>query len=270
MTEANFKSRVVENFSRNVSTYDCNAEEQRVGAATLAKCAAECAEDLVEGPVLEIGCGTGFLSTSLAALFPRRRLELTDLAPAMVAHCRQKMAAEVEVTHPDIRYRVLDGERLASEGHYALICASFVVHWFADLRAGLQQLLAALKPGGRLLCSYPGAGSYAEWHHQCARQGVPCSANALPDLASVARVFADESVAMRQWEQVITLRFPTAQAFLRHLKRTGAHTSARLSALGPAQLRQLLRDWDRDCPNGVEITCSIHYVSVEKAGSCDG
>ena len=238
MTEASFKARVVENFSRSASTYDCHAEEQRVGAATLAKCAAECAENLGEGPVLEVGCGTGFLSASLAALFPGRRLELTDLAPTMVAHCRQKMDAEV--THPDIRYRVLDGERLASEGRYALICASFVVHWFADLYAGLQQLLAALKPGGRLLCSYPGVGSYAEWHRQCARQGVPCSANALPDLASVARVFADESVAIRQWEQVITLRFPTAHAFLRHLKRTGAHTSVQFECSQPSAIAPTL------------------------------
>ena len=268
MREASFKARVVENFSRSTSTYDCHAEEQRAGAATLAECAAECAGNLVEGPVLEIGCGTGFLSASLAALFPERCLELTDLAPAMVAHCRQKMA--VEVAHPDIHYRVLDGEQLRSEGQYALICASFVVHWFADLRAGLQQLLAALKPGGRLLCCYPGAGSYAEWHRQCARQGVPCSANALPDFASVARVFAAEPVAVRQWEQVIALRFPTARAFLRHLKRTGAHTSARLSALGPTQLRRLLRGWDRDCPNGVEITCAIHYLAVEKAGGRGG
>ncbi len=268
MTEASFKARVVENFSRSASTYDCHAEEQRAGAATLAKCAAECAEDLVEGPVLEIGCGTGFLSAPLAALFPGRRLELTDLAPTMVAYCRQKMAAEA--AHPDICYRVLDGEQLGSEGRYALICASFVVHWFADLRAGLHQLLAALKPGGRLLCSYPGAGSYAEWHRQCVRQGVPCSANDLPDLASVARAFAAEPVAVRQWQQVIVLRFPTACAFLRHLKRTGAHTPMRLSALDPAQLRQLLRGWDSDCPNGVEITCVIHYLSVEKTRGCGG
>ncbi len=268
MTEANFKTRVGKNFSRSAATYDRHAAEQRAGAATLAECAAECAKNLVEGPVLEIGCGTGFLSASLAALFPQRRLELTDLAPAMVAHCRQKMATEV--AHPNLHYRVLDGEQLASEGHYALICASFVVHWFADLRPGLQQLLAALKPGGRLLCSYPGVGSYAEWHRQCARQGIPGSANALPGLAAVARAFAAEPVAVRQWEQVLVLRFPTAHAFLRHLKRTGAHTSARLNALGPAQVRRLLRGWDRDCPNGVEVTCAIHYLVVEKEGGCGG
>ncbi len=268
MTEASFKARVVENFSRSAATYDCHAEEQWAAATTLAKCAAEWAENLVEGPVLEIGCGTGFLSASLATLFPGRHLELTDLAPAMVAHCRQKMATEV--SHSDLCYRVLDGEQLASEGRYALICASFVVHWFADLRAGLQQLLTALKPGGRLLCSYPGAGSYAEWHRQCARQGVACSANALPDLASVAGAFAAEPVAVRQWKQVVALRFPTARAFLHHFKGTGAHTSARLRTLGPAQLRQLLRGWDRDCPGGVDTTCIIHYLSVEKAGGCGG
>lgn len=268
MTAASFKAHVVENFSRCSSTYDCHAEEQRVGAATLAQCAAGCAGQLVEGPVLEIGCGTGFLSASLAALFPERRLELTDLAPAMVAHCRQNMAAQV--VHPDIRYRVLDGEQLRSEGHYALICASFVVQWFADLHAGLKQLLAALKPGGQLLCSYPGMGSYAEWHRQCVRQGVPCTANALPAFAAVARAFAAEPVAVRQWEQVLPLRFPTAHDFLRHLKRTGATAPTRLSPLGPAQLRRLVRGWDRDCPNGVEITCAIHYLAVEKAGHRGG
>ena len=70
MTEASFKARVVENFSRSASTYDCHAEEQRAGAATLAKCAAECAENLVEGPVLEIGCGTGFLERVLSRTLP--------------------------------------------------------------------------------------------------------------------------------------------------------------------------------------------------------
>ena len=268
MKEASFKARVVENFSRCSPTYDCHAEEQRVGAATLAEYAAECAGTLVEGPVLEIGCGTGFLSASLAALFPERCLELTDLAPAMVAHCRQKMAAQV--VHPDIRYRVLDGEQLTSEGRYALICASFVVQWFADLPAGLKQLLAALKPGGQLLCSYPGMGSYAEWHRQCVRQGVPCSANPLPAFAAVAHAFAAEPVAVRQWEQVLALRFPTARDFLRHLKRTGAHAPTRPRSLGSTQLRRLVRGWDRDCPNGVEITCAIHYLAVEKAGGRGG
>ena len=66
------------------------------------------------------------------------------------------MAAEV--AHPDIRYRILDGEALGSEGRYALICASFVVHWFADLRAGLQQLLAALKTRRVLALLLSGGG----------------------------------------------------------------------------------------------------------------
>ena len=68
-----------------------------------------------------------------------------------------------------------------------------------------------------------------------------CSANVLPDLASAARVFAAEPVAVRQWEQVIALHFPTAYALFCVTSRVrDAHTSAQLSALGPAQLRQTL------------------------------
>ena len=74
MMEASFKARVVENFSRSASTYDCHAEEQRAGAATLAKCAAECADNLGEGPVLEIGCGTGFFERVLSRTLPRATL----------------------------------------------------------------------------------------------------------------------------------------------------------------------------------------------------
>ena len=267
MTIRHFKACVAENFSRHVATYDGHAEEQRAGAKALAEYAAQCAEGLVAGPLLEIGCGTGFLSVELATLFPDRELELTDLSPEMVANCRQKIAA-AGIEYSNIRYGILDGEQLECEDRYALIGASFAVHWFADIATGLRRLLRALKPGGHLLCAYPGAGSYREWHSECARQNIPCSANPLPDPTSVAGVFADQPVKLRQWERELVMRFSSARDFLRHLKRTGAGTPTRAdaAALGPAQLRQLLRGWDRACPDGVEITCAIHYLAVVKEG----
>ena len=261
------KERVAANFSRYAITYDSYAEEQRAVAMALAEYAAQCADGLVAGPVLEIGCGTGFLSAELAALFPDREVELTDLSPEMVASCRRKIAAR-GIEHPDIRYAVLDGEQLACEDRYALIAASFAVHWFVDLGMGLSRLLRALKPGGYLLCAYPGAGSYREWHQQCALQGIPCSANPLPDSVFIAGAFADQPVELRQWERELVLRFPTARDFLRHLKHTGAGTPTRAdaAALGLAPLRQLLRGWDLACPDGVEITCAIHYLAAVKKG----
>ena len=267
MTVPQLKERVAASFSRSAAIYDEHAEEQRVAALALAEYAAENVGRLVQGPVLEIGCGTGLLSVELAGLLPGRDLEFSDISPAMVEQCREKMAA-ASIVDSRIAYSVLDGELLVREEYYALICASFSVHWFGDLAAGLQRMVRALKPGGRLLCAYPGAGSYREWHQQCARLGVACSANPLPDRESVKRSFPHEMVNLQQWQQELVLRFTSARAFLHHLKQTGASTPTRREAvpLGPAQLRTLLREWDWQAPNGVEITCDIHFFAVERIG----
>lgn len=262
-----FKERVAQSFSRFAATYDHYAAEQRVGAETLGDCAAALAPGLVAGPVLEIGCGTGILSERLVDLLPGRKLELTDLSPAMVARCRDRIAA-AGIGHPGIDYGVLDGERVMRQGHYALVCAAFAVHWFADLRQGLTRLFRALKPGGHLLCAYPGAGSYREWGEQCRRLGVPWTANSLPVMSSVAGVFHQHPVAIRQWEQEVVVRHASARAFLHHVKCTGAgvRTRSACGLLGPAEMRRLLRGWDQACPGGVEITCAIHYLAVERQG----
>ena len=79
MTIRHFKACVAKNFSRHVATYDGHAEEQRAGAKALAEYAAQCAEGLVAGPLLEIGCGTGFLSVELATLFGRQSIIQTRI-----------------------------------------------------------------------------------------------------------------------------------------------------------------------------------------------
>ena len=271
MAAGSFKERVAEHFAGSIATYDSHAEEQRLGAAVLAGWLAERRDDLVAGPVLEIGCGTGLLSSELAALVSGRGLTLSDLAPAMVGHCRRKIDL-IGRAHPNIQYEVLDGEQLTRQGVYALVCANFAVHWFVDMEAGLIRLLQALKPGGYLLCSYPGPGSYRQWHQHCARLGVPCTANLLPNPASVAGFFATHPVKICQWEREIELYFSTAHDFLRHFKCTGADIPTRPEAapLGSAQLRKLIRGWDQACPDGVEVNCAINFLAVEKEGESCG
>jgi malonyl-CoA O-methyltransferase len=43
--------------------------------------------------VLEIGCGTGFLSEALLARLPAASLTATDIAPAMLERARQRLGA---------------------------------------------------------------------------------------------------------------------------------------------------------------------------------
>ena len=261
VVELTNKKRIAASFSRYSSTYDTHADEQFAGSAELVAYAAHYAADIIPGPVLEIGCGTGLLSAELAAVFPDCDLEFTDLSPAMLAHCREKIAAAGRA-RPTQRYRVIDGDLLDAEGQYTLVVANFVVHWFADLARGLGRMMRALQPGGLLLCAYPGIDSYQEWREQCLRQGIPCSANSLPAEATVAAALA--GAIIEQGQREVRLHFACAREFFSHLQRTGAGISTRSVAPRPGQLRRLIRGWDEDCPDGINITCRVHYLAARK------
>ena len=95
------KNRIAAAFSAQARAYDSVGAVQRAVAGRLAaRIAAR-----VSGPrnILEIGCGTGFLSAELAGYFPTADLCLTDIAPAMLACAQARLGARAD-------YLLLDGE----------------------------------------------------------------------------------------------------------------------------------------------------------------
>lgn len=259
--EASLKRQVEKNFSRAAATYDQHARQQRLAAERLLREAGGAA--LVEGPVLEIGCGTGLLSEGLARLLPRREILFTDLSPEMLGVCRQRVLAGCG-PQPRFAWQVLDGERLAAAGCYALIVSGFALHWFQDVEGAWQRLVQALRPGGLLLCSYQGEGSFPQWRAQCARLGLQCTANPLPSPWRLQRALAGLPARARFWQQQVELRYASARDFFRSLKCTGASTCLGGARLAPAQFRRLLAAWDESCPEGVEVTAQICGAAVER------
>ena len=79
-------SRLVSlNFSRAASTYGQAAEFQRTAAKTLMEVmAAETAGMSPPRRILEIGCGTGFLTGLLFNRFPRAKFLITDISGRIV------------------------------------------------------------------------------------------------------------------------------------------------------------------------------------------
>ena len=87
--EAHIKAAIAAAFSAAAGSYDAAAGVQRRVAGELAQRIARLPLD--QPRVLEIGCGTGFLSRELLALDPRELL-LTDIAPTMIGRCRATLA----------------------------------------------------------------------------------------------------------------------------------------------------------------------------------
>ncbi len=255
------KQRIAGRFSRFANTYEQYAEVQRSAAAQLAAEFAGLAAILPPGPLLELGCGTGLLSTRLLDVFPERVIFFSDLAPGMVEFCRQKLSSRLAANGRH-HFQVLDGENPPPSPRYALIVSSLTMQWFADLESSIARLLAALTPGGYLLFSVVGANTFSDWRRLCSELALPCTINPFPALAAVVEMVGGRSVSCRREEELRS--YPSAREFFRSLQRIGAGTSLAAPPLSPGQLRTLIRAWDERSPEGVAVNYEIIYAVLAK------
>ena len=227
--------------------YDRHARIQREVARDLA--AQVVTLDLPARPrVLEIGCGTGFLTQALAEAGLGGDWLVTDIAPEMVGRCRERLGDS-----PRRRFAVLDGEDGTPEGGpFDLIVSSLALQWFDDAPAALARMGGWLAPGGHCVVTTLGPGSFAEWRRAHEAEGL---LPGTPVFASVEAFACDLAVENR------IERHADARSFVHALKAIGAGTSAPgHRPLGPAQLRRVMAHFDRNgCAVTYEIvTCHLH------------
>jgi SAM-dependent methyltransferase len=147
--------------------------------------AAACAPGILEllapvrdrqGLVLELGCGTGLLTTELTAA--GHRVIATDASAAMLAVAREVVGDVVR----ELRQLTLPDDRLPQAD--AIVAVGHPLSYLPDAQAvdrALIAMAAALRPGGVLavdICDL-------EWGR--ARQGVPYFAGADEDWAIITK-----------------------------------------------------------------------------------
>lgn len=242
-------TKVAAAFGLAAKTYEQAATAQAQAADGLTRRIAALA--LPSSPrVLEIGCGTGLLTRRLLPIVGGQWL-VTDLAPEMVATARENVG---NVGKDRATYRVMDGEHPDASGPFDLIVSSLAAQWFADLPAALARLSALLAPGGRLMLTTLGAGSFAEWRAIHRRLGLECGTHDYPRAADIpAHVEAEN----------IVVEYADGRAFLTALKRIGAGTPrAGYAPLTPGSLRRVLAELG----SPALVTYEILYVTLRAEG----
>jgi len=253
-------------FSESAERYHQNAEIQKKVADGLISSLLPWKNTLPDGPILEIGCGTGFLSEQLIKEFPDRDITISDAAEGMLKFCSSRLAEENRLSD-NIRFEQINVDELKDETEkYSLIISNFAPQWFTDTAIGLEKLSKQLKPNGLLLCTFPGNHTFSEWYSNCLELGLPFTANPLPDVEEVIIKLSMNPLQIDYYENDLFQEFDHSIDFFRHLKEIGVSKSINNKALSAKQLKLLTKFWDDKDNNQVKVKWHVVYLAAKKEG----
>lgn len=227
------RQAVAKHFDRAAHSYDAAAVLQQEVAARLAERLPLI--KLQPEQVIDLGAGTGFLSTHLLATYPQAQLWAVDLSECMLGSCRSKLqpsSSWLQQLNPfhkktaNLAFVNADAYQLPfADASMDMLVSSLMLQWCDDLSLVLAECRRVLKPNGVLFMSTLGPDTLKEI--RSAWQVVDGAAEAhmlnfvdLHDLGDLmGRVgFSDPVCDVEH----ITLTYATATAALKDLKEIGA------------------------------------------------
>ncbi|ADJ25444.1 Methyltransferase type 11 [Dehalogenimonas lykanthroporepellens BL-DC-9] len=96
--------------------------------------------------MLDMGCGTGFVTFNVARKMKNIDIESFDLSPDMIAVAKERY--EKGFKGRNIKFWVADAEQPFGENKYDIVTTSFAYRNFANKNLATKNVFNALKPGG--------------------------------------------------------------------------------------------------------------------------
>jgi malonyl-ACP O-methyltransferase BioC/pimeloyl-ACP methyl ester esterase len=176
MNNKRISERVKRSFSRAAPNYDNTADLQKdVADELLQKIPGFIAGRPHLTSILDIGCGTGFMTFGLNNIFPSANIVGCDIAHPMIEIAKQKRARN------EIKFISADaGDLPFVEDTFDMVASNLTYQWLPDLNRAFSEVFRVLQPGGVFVFSILGPGTLRElkssYHDACklsGRDGLP-------------------------------------------------------------------------------------------------
>lgn len=214
-------------FTASAGVYDEVLRHNRVGAERLVASLPPGRYD----EVLDVGCGTGFVTEAMIERFDTRAVTGVDPSEAMLARFREKLGGRVRATL--VRAGVHDMD--VPDAAFDAVVSGMAFHWFPEKPAAVAAMARRVRPGGVLAILASGAGTDEEFRQvlEAIRPPVPAEWIEVFDRIhrtadQVAGWMRDAGLVVHDdWEER-RVRCADPDAFLARIQAVASHLSADL------------------------------------------
>ena len=242
------KELIQKRFTKNLKTYNDNAKIQKIMAEKLLSYL----DNNYYNNILEIGCGTGLL-TSLAV----QKLQFkTYIANDIVSECKEyinKIDSKIVFVPEDIEKCIQD-----SSNTYDLIISNAALQWVENLEGLINKLYTKLNKDGILLFSTFGIQNLKEISLAAGKTLKYYTTEQIADMLS--------SFSYEIYEDIHTLTFKKPRDVLKHLKYTGVNAIEE-TAWTKTDVFKFETAYNNICNNVPKLTYNPIYIEIKNRTS---
>lgn len=265
------KQQVKFHFSKNASNYDQYAHVQKKMKDILIEFMLQNNKDTLKVKnVLEIGCGTGYLTRALTELFPSAHITAVDIAPGMITEIKPKFK------NNSVDFICGDIEEMNLNNTYDIIISNATFQWFNYMPITIKKLYTALTPNGMLCFSIFGKYTFRELNECFERtkqvmsikesisSGQPFySLNELSTLCEdTARTEINDDEILVQSKEIFEYEyFNNCKDFFYSIKKIGANNSNKDSRpTSPAFIKKVIDLYNEKFRENNKVKATYHCL----------
>lgn len=246
------KQIVKTRFNRNFESYNQQAVVQQQIASKLVALLLKFGQTRFER-LLEIGCGTGFLTQQMVSNYAIHNYFLNDLAESAFEQTQQHLFLN---TNTNIRFIAGDAETIALPENLDALISSSTFQWFNNPESFIAKTNYLLNNAGILAFSSFGQQNFGEIKTV---MNLGLDYKNLTELKAMLEPFF-EILHAEEWLQPITFQDPTA--VLKHMKSTGVN-GLNNGYFGKEQLAKFTKSYQKQFANADgSVSLTYHPIII--------
>ena len=225
------KEEVEKRFMRSLVSYNDNARVQKMVVDRMVPMILSSVERVPE-KILEIGCGTGLLTSQLQRTFPSDGLYLNDLVEELCYHAATVNHVPLKHCFPG------DVEKLFLPLSFDLIASASTFQWFTTPEETFKKLSKRLEQRGVLVFSTFGKFNLREIR---LTTGGGLDYRNKEELEKMLKPYFEIELIEEEFHM---LEFDTPLAVLQHLKKTGVNVSGDPTIWTKGRVDAFIKDYN--------------------------